>query len=795
MNVLFRRLLPISSVLCASLAVLHGTPIDDANARIRPREQAWLQAAQETPDPTESPYDRIVRILGDGSDEYIVIRGAHNSATGTRSHQRYYQKDWDLSELPPYQPEQQVSGTVRIAGTYLVLGSVGEYWKKELAKFQPNLKVEVIGDVKKDIEKIDIETGPRMADRFDELSEYETRKKHPVFEINWATGSYDVPGWSPALAIFVSTANPLKQLTVAQLDGIFGGARRGGWAGTTWRTDVPRSAVQNIRTWGQLGLTGDWSDRPVHVYGRPLRNYNIQRNFEREVLMGGDLWNDNIREYAHEVNPDGTRYISSVEMVKDLGKDKYGIAFSDMGSYIPEVKLVAVAGRDGGPFVDLNLENLRSRAYPLFLAQWAEVNREPGQPLEPKLKEFLRFMLSREGQQAIQQDGKWLPLPTSAVREQLATLDQVGVTPNPAAMGLHQPLINVPEGNGDGVDELHKVEPKKSYYEQRWDLSDLPAYSPQSTVAGVLRLPAEGYLMSGTVGAGWMKAFSQFHPQVTFELVKKGRLVKQSVDLQTGRKWLAEYSDFDAARGHPPLELQMATGSYDVPGWSPAIAIVVNAANPLAHLTMEQLDGIFGGARRGGWIGATWRREIARGPEKNVRTWGQVGLTGEWNDMPIHVYGRPIAYYITRVFENRVFSGGNVWNDNLREYPNRIGADGQPVISVTELIHDLKQDPLGIGYCDLGSAGLTGLKVLAIAPRSDLPFAPLTPDAVRDHSYPLALPVYAYVDHSPGTALDPRLAEFLRFILSREGQAIVQADGKWLPLTPAQVAKERRKLP
>lgn len=791
----FRRSLVLTFGLSlAGLGCVRADPLADANAAIRARRQAWEAAAAAPRVPGESEYDRIVRILGDGVAENVVIRGAHNNATGARSNRTYYARRWDLSEIPAYTPGQQVSGTLRISGGYLVLGSVAQAWKQAFAKVQPNLTVEATAAGSLVLDQTDIQTGPRMADRFDELSAYEAAKKHPVFEINWATGSYDVPGWSPAIAIFVQKDNPLKRLTVAQLDGIFGGARRGGWSGTSWHPEVARGPEKNIRTWGDLGLTGEWADKPIHVYGRPLRNYNIQRNFEREVLRGGDLWNDNLREYAHEVNEDGTRYISSVEMVKDLGKDRYGIAFSDLGSLIPEVKLVSVAGAEGAPYQDLTLETLRERTYPLFLAQWAEVTCEPGKPLDPKLKEFLKFMLSREGQEAIQQDGKWLPLPAAVAIEQLRKLDSLGEIPAPGTMGLHEREIASPLGDGDGVDERNAVDPRKRFYGSAWDLSALPSYVPDQSVSGVLRLPAEGYLMEGTVGEAWMRGFARIHPGVTFKRMRKGGLDTAKIDLQVGRKWLAEVSEFDAKRGHPPLELQVATGSYDVPGWSPALAILVHAGNPLRTLTLDQLDGIFGGARRGGWVGNTWRREIARGPEKNLRTWGQLGLTGAWADKPIHVYARPLAYSVMRVFETHVFSGANIWNDTLREYPNQATSDGSVISSAETLLGTMAADPYGITFCDLGSADLSAFKTVALAPAGGGAFVALSRDSVHDRTYPLALPVYGYVDREPGKPLAPPLREFLRYILSREGQQAIENDGKWLPLTAEAVAAERAKL-
>jgi ABC-type phosphate transport system substrate-binding protein len=590
--------------------------------------------------------------------------------------------------------------------------------------------------------------------------------------------------------------NPLAQLTLDQLDGIFGGARSGGWNGTTWRGDVARGPEKNIRTWGQLGVGGEWADKPIHVYGRPLK-YNIQLGFERKVFRGGDLWNENVREYSHELNPDGTRYSSAVEMVKDLAKDPYGICFSDLGSTdMSSVKALAVAARGGHTAYPLTLDNLHARRYPLFIEQWAMVSQEPGRPLDPLVKEFLTYMLSRQGQEAIQQDGKWLPLPASVARAGLQKLDRLGEIANPAEMGLQVTEISPPIGDGEGPDENGTVQAQQPSYTQQFDLSDLPQYQPAQQVSGTIRLPQGGQLLGSTVGDAWMRGFAKFHPTVKFETVK-GTVAADQADVQVGRKWTSyfggEYMQFQLAHQHSPLEVQVATGSYDVPGWSPAIAIFVNKNSPLEKLTMGQLDGIFGGPRRGGWAGTAWRRQVARGADKNIRTWGQLGAGGAWAEKRIDVYGPPVKYHIMSVFERKIFSGGNMWNDALREYPLALNADGSKRVPAAEIVKELGANPYGItfGHKAFQSADV---KPLAIAAGENGPYVLPSLETVRNRTYPLFLEVYAYVDPTPGKPLDPKLKEFLRYVLSREGQAAVMRDGKWLPLTAALVQEQRKKL-
>ncbi|HZV08405.1 MAG TPA: substrate-binding domain-containing protein, partial [Novosphingobium sp.] len=440
---------------------------------------ATMTSAQEenAPDskrPTGETYDQILHRLGDGMLENIVIRGEHNARTDARAHKRFYTDTAPLADLPPYRPGRQVSGTIRVSGLYLHDGLIMDRWIRDFQRFQPGAKVIISQHGTIASGKVDIETGPRINDRLRAASEYERATGLRMFEIDWATGSYNVPGWSPGFVIFVHKDNPIAHLSLAQLDGIFAGARTGGWQGTQWDPKAARGPEKNIRTWGQLGLTGEWANKPIHIYGRPLK-YNIQLGFERKVFHGGDVWNENTAEYSHEMNPDHTRYTSSVEMVKDMAADPYGIVFSDMGSAMPAVKAVPIGATDKGPFVPISLQTLRDRSYPLFIEEWAEARLQPGKPLDPLVKEFLTFMLSREGQDAIQQDGKWLPLPAARARAMRAKLDTIGPRADPRALGLQTDMIAPPKWEGEAPDETGRIDPRRAYYAPDFDLSGLPA--------------------------------------------------------------------------------------------------------------------------------------------------------------------------------------------------------------------------------------------------------------------------------------------------------------------------------
>ena len=247
------------------------------------------------------------------------------------------------------------------------------------------------------------------------------------------------------------------------------------------------------------------------------------------------------------------------------------------------------------------------------------------------------------------------------------------------------------------------------------------------------------------------------------------------------------YNDYD------PLEISIATGSYDVTGWQPAFGIVVSKENPLTRITMKQLDGIFGAERTGGWIGTSWHPEFARGPEGNIRTWGQLGLTGEWADKPITPYGLNERYHQATEISDRILKGSDKWNERLRVYANYVTTDGKLSRSLND---DLIKDKYGIAYVAAPTKKFLPpeLKVLELAVDDRGPYYAYSYETLRARAYPLYDEVYAYADQKPGQSLDPKVREYLRFIVSREGQAEVMRDGKYLPLTAALSRAQLEKL-
>ncbi len=351
--------------------------------------------------------------------EVQKARNAHVLAR--RNLVAYPPNKFSLAALPHYKPEQQVSGTLRVVGSnYVASGHVGEYWQQGFLKFQPNVKFKY--DLKTPSAAIPAlylgvsDVGPSRKETFEDLLAYERMMNTDPVEIVYATGSYNVPGWSPAFGIFVNKDNPILRLSMAQLEGIFGAQRTGAWEGTTWHTDRARSKRQNIRTWGQLGLIGKWADKPIHVYGVNLR-YHQATVFEDEVLDGSGKWNPDLREYANYALPGGELAIGANLLMKDLAKDSYGIGYSEITFINNGVKALPLQVKNGGPYIPLTLENVQNRTYPLHDQVYMYANHLPSKPMDPLVREYLRYILSYEGQQDVVRDGKYLPLTREVVEE------------------------------------------------------------------------------------------------------------------------------------------------------------------------------------------------------------------------------------------------------------------------------------------------------------------------------------------------------------------------------------------
>lgn len=227
-------------------------------------------------------------------------------------------------------------------------------------------------------------------------------------QLRLMTGSLDVAGMSYAPVLFVDKNNPLQKLTLAQLDSAFGCGQ-------------PRQSSP-VRTWGDLGLGGEWKDKPIHLYMFDMESGTGV--FFLHALQGESKkmnW-EIIKEYRDERRPDGSTYETGQQTMDALKRDPYGLAVSGMRYADSDVKALAIAATSDFPFVKATRETLIDGSYPLTRMTYAFVNQPPGQPVPPLVKEFLRFIYSDEGQGLIASSSGFLPLSPKNAAQQVLLL-------------------------------------------------------------------------------------------------------------------------------------------------------------------------------------------------------------------------------------------------------------------------------------------------------------------------------------------------------------------------------------
>jgi phosphate transport system substrate-binding protein len=304
------------------------------------------------------------------------------------------------SSIPAYQKVSGVSGNISSIGSD-TMNNLMTLWAETFRKFYPNVRVQVEGKGSSTAPPALIagtaQFGPMSRSmRSTEIDQFQQRHGYKPTEIRT---SYD------ALAVYVHRDNPIKQLTLAQVDAIFGKSRRRGYK-------------QNITTWGQLGLTGDWASRPIGLYGRNSAS-GTYGYFKEHALRNGD-YKDTVKEQP-----------GSASVVQGITEDRYAIGYSGIGYRTSGVKPVPLSETDAGPFFEGTYEEVTSGKYPLARFLFVYVNKAPGKPMDPLALEFMKLVLSKEGQESVVKDG-YMPLTAAQVQQDLAKLSG-GTAPSSAA--------------------------------------------------------------------------------------------------------------------------------------------------------------------------------------------------------------------------------------------------------------------------------------------------------------------------------------------------------------------------
>jgi phosphate transport system substrate-binding protein len=234
-----------------------------------------------------------------------------------------------------------------------------------------------------------------------EEEEFVKKFGYQPYAVRVAGGSYRTPGKTHAIAFFVNQKNPIEKLSYDQIDAIFSTTRKRGYKETT--------------KWGDVGVTGDFADKPIHLWGL-IRPNGIAHFLDQRILGGGE-WKSGIEERTTVGS------LAALDATNQgVAKDPYAIGYSGFGNVMPGVKPVALAEKKGGPYYQGTFEEVLEQKYPLSRVIYIYVNKAPGKPLDPKIREFLRFVLSEKGQEDIVKEGIFLPLPKSMDTEELAKL-------------------------------------------------------------------------------------------------------------------------------------------------------------------------------------------------------------------------------------------------------------------------------------------------------------------------------------------------------------------------------------
>lgn len=310
----------------------------------------------------------------------------------------------------------------------------------------------------------------------------------------------------------------------------------------------------------------------------------------------------------------------------------------------------------------------------------------------------------------------------------------------------------------------------------------IPAWTP-----GPLQTePEEEYNLVGAdimdeITLGWVKLFRQAYPRlsVTMEARASGSGVPALTAgiahaAPVGREALPkEYDDFVKKFGYPPLAIKVATGSLGSLGKTATSVILVAKSNPIKGLTLPELDAIYSTSCK-----------LGHAP---INTWGDLGLTGEWADRKIHLYGLKSPNGIEQYFKWKVMDNGTYRTDI--EFVKGKGFTHAFTVASEKMHTELG----GLTYAML--ANLTpDVRVVPLAVKAGDPFIYPTIDTVYHHEYPLSRYVYIYINRKPGTPIEPKTKEFLKCVLSQQGQQVVADEGVFMPLLPEVVKEELAKL-
>lgn len=292
-------------------------------------------------------------------------------------------------KLKKYTPVAGVSGNLNSIGSDS-LNNLMTYWAEGFKKKYPSVNIQIEGKGSSTAPPALIagtaQLGPMSrVMKAEEVEQFEKKHGYKPTKIGVALDS---------LAVFVNKDNHIKSLSLDEVDAIFSKTRKRGGA--------------DITTWGQLGVTGKLANMPISLYGRNSAS-GTYGYFKEHALNKGDF-KSSVKEQP-----------GSASVVEGVAREIGGIGYSGIGYATSGVRAVPLSDKKGGPVAEANYQNVLNGKYPLSRTLYVYVAKKPGEPLPKMVEEFLRYVLSKEGQEIVVKDG-YDPLPAKLAEQQLKTL-------------------------------------------------------------------------------------------------------------------------------------------------------------------------------------------------------------------------------------------------------------------------------------------------------------------------------------------------------------------------------------
>lgn len=293
-------------------------------------------------------------------------------------------------KLGEYAATSGVSGNLSSVGSD-TLANLMTLWAEEYKRFYPNVNIQV--------QAAGSSTAPPAltegTSNLGPMSRKMKNKEIAAFEKKFGYKPTPVPVAIDALAVYVHKDNPIKGMSIVDVDAIFSSTRKCGGSA-------------NLNTWGDLGLRGDWTKRDIQLFGRNSVS-GTYGYFKKKALCKGDF------------KPTVNEQPGSASVVQSVSSSLNGIGFSGIGYKTSGVRAVPLSKTAEQDKIEATPNNAISGKYPLARFLYVYVNKAPGKPLSPLESEFIKMVLATQGQKVVVKDG-YIPLPSKVASKTLASL-------------------------------------------------------------------------------------------------------------------------------------------------------------------------------------------------------------------------------------------------------------------------------------------------------------------------------------------------------------------------------------